>query len=50
MSPSAVADLVVEAIRTEQFLVPTRPSYASQLTDRTEDLVARKLPGSPTFD
>jgi NAD(P)-dependent dehydrogenase (short-subunit alcohol dehydrogenase family) len=50
MSPSAVADLVVEAIRDEHFLVPTRPSYAGQLADRTEDLVARNLPRSPTFD
>jgi NAD(P)-dependent dehydrogenase (short-subunit alcohol dehydrogenase family) len=50
MSPSAVADLVVEAIREERFLVPTRPSYAQQLADRAEDLVAKKLPRSPTFD
>jgi NAD(P)-dependent dehydrogenase (short-subunit alcohol dehydrogenase family) len=50
MSPSAVADLVVDAIREEHFLVPTRPSYARQLTDRTEDLVARTLPRSPMFD
>jgi NAD(P)-dependent dehydrogenase (short-subunit alcohol dehydrogenase family) len=50
MSPSAVADLVVEAIREEHFLVPTRASYARQLTERTEDLVDRKLPRSPTFD
>jgi NAD(P)-dependent dehydrogenase (short-subunit alcohol dehydrogenase family) len=50
MSPSAVADLVVEAIREEHFLVPTRASYARQLTERTEHLVDRKLPRSPTFD
>jgi NAD(P)-dependent dehydrogenase (short-subunit alcohol dehydrogenase family) len=50
MSPSAAADLVVEAIRQEHFLVPTRPSYAGQLADRTEDLVAKRLPRSPTFD
>jgi NAD(P)-dependent dehydrogenase (short-subunit alcohol dehydrogenase family) len=50
MSPDAVADLVVEAIHAEQFLVPTRPSYAQQLTDRCEDLVARRAPRSPTFD
>ena len=50
MSPAAVADLVVEAIREERFLVPTRPSYAAQLTDRTDDLIARSLPRSPTFD
>ena len=47
---AAVADLVVEAIREEQFLVPTRPSYAGQLTDRSEDLVAKQLPRSPIFD
>ncbi len=50
MLPSAVADLVVEAIQEERFLVPTRPSYAQQLTDRTEDLVAKRLPRSPMFD
>ena len=50
MSPDAVADLVVEAIHEERFLVPTRDSYAQQLTDRCEDLVARRVPRSPTFD
>jgi NAD(P)-dependent dehydrogenase (short-subunit alcohol dehydrogenase family) len=50
MSPSAVADLVVAAIRDEQFLVPTRPSYAQQLADRAGDLVAKNLPRSPMFD
>ena len=50
MSPSAVADLVVEAVREEQFLVPTRPSYARQLAERTDDLVAKQLPRSPAFD
>jgi NAD(P)-dependent dehydrogenase (short-subunit alcohol dehydrogenase family) len=50
LSPDAVADLVVEAIREERFLVPTRPSYAQQLADRADDLVARRLPRSPSFD
>jgi NAD(P)-dependent dehydrogenase (short-subunit alcohol dehydrogenase family) len=50
MSPAAVADLVVDAIRSEQFLVPTRASYERQLADRAEDLVAKQLPRSPTFD
>jgi NAD(P)-dependent dehydrogenase (short-subunit alcohol dehydrogenase family) len=50
MSPSAVADLVLEAIREERFLVPTRPSYARQIAERSDDLVARKLPRSPMFD
>jgi NAD(P)-dependent dehydrogenase (short-subunit alcohol dehydrogenase family) len=50
MSPDDVADLVVEAVREERFLVPTRPSYTQQLTDRCEDLVSRRAPRSPTFD
>ncbi len=50
MSPDDVAARVVEALREETFLVPTRPSYAQQLTDRCEDLVARRVPRSPTFD
>ena len=50
MSPDEVADLVMDAIREEHFLVPTRPSYAQQLTDRCDDLVARRAPRSPTFD
>ena len=50
MAPDEVADLVVEAVLEERFLVPTRPSYAQQLTNRCEDLVARRAPRSPTFD
>ncbi len=50
MSPDEVADLVVDAVLEERFLVPTRPSYAQQLTDRCEDLVARRAPRRPTFD
>ena len=50
MSPDEVAALVIEAVRAGTFLVPTRPSYAQQLTDRADDLVARRAPRSPTFD
>lgn len=50
MSPDEVAALVVDAVREERFLVPTRASYAQQLTDRCDDLVARRAPRSPTFD
>jgi NAD(P)-dependent dehydrogenase (short-subunit alcohol dehydrogenase family) len=50
MSPDDVADLVLEAVREERFLVPTRPSYAQQLADRCDDLVGRRVPRSPTFD
>jgi NAD(P)-dependent dehydrogenase (short-subunit alcohol dehydrogenase family) len=50
MSPDEVAELVLDAVLEERFLVPTRDSYAQQLRDRCEDLVARRLPRSPTFD
>ena len=50
MSPDEVAALVIEAVRAGTFLVPTRPSYAQQLTDRADALVARRAPRSPTFD
>jgi NAD(P)-dependent dehydrogenase (short-subunit alcohol dehydrogenase family) len=48
--PDAVAELVLEAIREETFLVPTTPSYERQILDRAEALVARRLPPSATFD
>jgi NAD(P)-dependent dehydrogenase (short-subunit alcohol dehydrogenase family) len=48
--PDAVAELIVDAIRTEQFLVPTKPSYAAQLRERFDALLERELPPMPTFD
>jgi len=48
--PDEVAALVVDAIRTEQFLVPTRPSYAQQIRERADSLVAKRLAPMPTFD
>ena len=48
--PEEVAGLIADAIRTEQFLVPTRPSYEQQLRERVEALVAKDLPPMPTFD
>ena len=48
--PDEVAGLVVDAIRNDEFLVPTRDSYARQLTERAEDLTARSVPRSPAFD
>ena len=50
LPPAAVATLVLAAVRDGQFLVPTRDSYARQLTDRADDLVARRVPRSPAFD
>ena len=48
--PEEVAQLIVDAIKTEQFLVPTRPSFAEQLRARTDGLIARQLPDPPPFD
>ena len=48
--PEDVAGMVVDAIRTEQFLVPTKPSYAQQLRNRFDALVERQLPPMPDFD
>jgi NAD(P)-dependent dehydrogenase (short-subunit alcohol dehydrogenase family) len=48
--PDAVAEMIVDAIRTERFLVPTKPSYAQQLRDRFDALVERELPPMPDFD
>ncbi len=48
--PEEVAEIIVDAIRTEQFLVPTKPSYADQLRVRYDALVERQLPPMPDFD
>jgi NAD(P)-dependent dehydrogenase (short-subunit alcohol dehydrogenase family) len=50
MDPVDVADLIVDAIRTETFLVPTKASYAAQLHARTDALVDRRLPAMPPID
>jgi NAD(P)-dependent dehydrogenase (short-subunit alcohol dehydrogenase family) len=48
--PEEVATMIVAAIRTEQFLVPTKPSYAKQLRDRCDAMVDKELPPMPDFD
>jgi NAD(P)-dependent dehydrogenase (short-subunit alcohol dehydrogenase family) len=50
LAPEAVADLVVDAIRTERFFIPTNDSHAPQLRERTDALLAGKLPPMPMFD
>ena len=48
MSPAAVADLVVDAIRARSTSsCPPARATPAQLADRTEDLVARSLPPHP---
>jgi NAD(P)-dependent dehydrogenase (short-subunit alcohol dehydrogenase family) len=48
--PEDVAAIIVDAIRTERFLVPTKPSYAQQLRNRFDALVDKELPPMPEFD
>jgi NAD(P)-dependent dehydrogenase (short-subunit alcohol dehydrogenase family) len=48
--PEEVAGIIVDAIRAEQFLVPTKPSYAQQLRIRFDALNAKRLPPMPDFD
>ncbi len=48
--PEEVAEIIVAAIRAEQFLVPTKPSYERQLRQRTDALVDKQLPPMPDFD
>jgi NAD(P)-dependent dehydrogenase (short-subunit alcohol dehydrogenase family) len=49
-APDEVAGIIVDAIRTDQFLVPTKPSYADQLRVRFDALLAQQLPPMPDFD
>jgi NAD(P)-dependent dehydrogenase (short-subunit alcohol dehydrogenase family) len=48
--PEEVAGIIVDAIRAQQFLIPTKPSYADQLRVRFDGLLARELPPMPDFD
>jgi NAD(P)-dependent dehydrogenase (short-subunit alcohol dehydrogenase family) len=50
LDPAAVAGLVIDAIRTERFFVPTNASHAQQLRERVDALLVGKLPPVPTFD
>ena len=48
--PLAVADLVLDAVRTGQFLIPTSPGYSKQITHRAEALLALQAPHGLPFD
>ncbi|HWD51608.1 MAG TPA: SDR family NAD(P)-dependent oxidoreductase [Acidimicrobiales bacterium] len=45
-----VAGPVLDAVRSGEFLIPTKPSYASQLENRYRRLVERRLPGDVVVD
>lgn len=48
--PDAVAEMVLEAIHEETFLVPTTGSFRRQILDRANALADRNLPPSASFD
>ena len=50
LDPSDVAGMVLDAIRTNTYLVPTKPSYAPQIEARYTALLERALPPMPNFD
>jgi NAD(P)-dependent dehydrogenase (short-subunit alcohol dehydrogenase family) len=50
LDPNDVAGMVLDAIRTNTYLVPTKPSYAPQIEARYTALLARELPPMPDFD
>jgi NAD(P)-dependent dehydrogenase (short-subunit alcohol dehydrogenase family) len=50
VDPHAVADLVLDAVRTGQFMIPTSPGYDEQITTRTEALLRRQAARALPFD
>jgi NAD(P)-dependent dehydrogenase (short-subunit alcohol dehydrogenase family) len=50
MPAEEAAAIILDAIRTRTYLVPTKPSFAAQYRERAEALLERRLPPVPTFD
>jgi NAD(P)-dependent dehydrogenase (short-subunit alcohol dehydrogenase family) len=50
LPPDEVAGPVLDAVRSGEFLIPTRPSYADQLENRFTRLAGRQLPGDVLVD
>jgi NAD(P)-dependent dehydrogenase (short-subunit alcohol dehydrogenase family) len=50
VDPSAVAVLVLDAVRTGQFVIPTSPGYDEQIRTRAASLLAREAPHGLPFD
>ena len=48
-APTAVADLVLDAVAADRFLIPTRPEFAEQLETHVSALLDRRLPPIPDF-
>ena len=50
MPPSECVDPVFNGIRTGEFLIPTKPSYAAQIKNRYDALLERRIPGPTDVD
>ncbi len=50
LDPSEVGQMVVEAIQHDQFLIPTRDTFAEFIRVRSEALMRRELPPFQMFD
>lgn len=47
LSPNDAVQPVLDAVRSGEFLIPTKPSYRDQLSSRFEALLDRRLPPLP---
>jgi NAD(P)-dependent dehydrogenase (short-subunit alcohol dehydrogenase family) len=50
LDPAEVAPMILDAIRTNTYLVPTRDSYRPQIEARYRALLEKQLPPMPDFD
>ena len=41
---------MLDAIVVDDFYIPTKPSFTSQMQARYEDMITHKLPRSPDID
>lgn len=50
LDPDVVAGIVIEAVRAGTFYVGTKPSFDDQVRERTDAVLARRLPPMPAID
>jgi NAD(P)-dependent dehydrogenase (short-subunit alcohol dehydrogenase family) len=50
IDPTDVVAPVLDAIRTDTFVIPTKPSYTAQIQSRYDGLIERRLPEMPAVD
>jgi hypothetical protein len=50
IDPTEVPPIVLEGVRSGDFLIATKPSYRDQLQTRFDALLERRLPPTPAVD